>query len=176
MAMYSRSAMPTTMSNDDAAGDVSWVNITNATADDDAMAYVDLAAGQSSQWIVASGFDFNLPRGATVTGFEVSYDSEAETASVIQEIGVALVKGGVIGAVLRTFGLTAWLLTRVLRTTGSDTDKWTESWTASDVSASDFGVALRVENTGVLASEARVDYIQVTVHYDIERVATGVVA
>lgn len=48
---------------------------------------------------------------------------------------------------------------------GGATDTWGESWTAADINASNFGVALAYSNVNVSARTVSVDYARIAVYY-----------
>jgi hypothetical protein len=73
---------------------------------------------------------------------------------------VRIVKGGTIGSTDKASG-SAWPGSDAYETYGSSSDLWGETWTDSDINDSGFGMAIAASGT----CEARIDHIEITVHY-----------
>jgi hypothetical protein len=143
-------------------------------ADDANFASVDLHNGSTSDYLEATNYGFTIPTGATINGIQVTimrYSSSNSGGSSIDDAHVRIIKGGSItGNDKQQSGTTNWPTSEVLATYGNSSDLWGATpWTAADINATNFGVALAVtnENNGNHRI-AYVDYIQVTVTYTIK--------
>lgn len=153
--------LPGTGSNVTGVGSVAWSNPSNITAEDGNYATVDTSLGDSN-YLEATNFGFNLPNDATVIGITAQfYRHDVSNGAVVDSI-VSLIKAGTVTGENKAGQ--PWQTSDTLATYGSGTDVWGTTLTASDVNASNFGVALSVttEKIGGLAS---VDYVLMTVYY-----------
>lgn len=151
--------------NDASAGTVAWSNPSNVLVSDGVFATVALTANQLSQYIDATGFGFSIPGDATITGIGVSVTGKTSNSSA-SSVSVQIIKGGVInpdGGGTRTLGL--YTSTNSTFSGGSSSDLWNETLAPSDVNASNFGVAMYVQNGAGGAPTFSVDYVSVTVYY-----------
>ena len=153
-----------------------WTNPSNITG----ASYATFANGNYSTTVdtgnlVAKGFSFSIPGGATITSITVSfkkYTSVAQGAgSENIDLNVQLLKGGVAtGSNLAKIG--AWPSTPTVFTYGGTL--WGAAWSPSDVNSSNFGVEITAEVTaGVIIiggvphgqCEASVGSVTATVSY-----------
>jgi hypothetical protein len=91
----------------------------------------------------------------------------ASSSSSLQDRYVYLIKGGVTGTTNRGATSTNWPTSEAAASYGSTSDLWGTSWTPADINASNFGVALTVDNNNSSTRTANVDYINVTVTYQV---------
>jgi hypothetical protein len=161
----------TTFSNDASIGSVSWINTANASANDSSYAQSTLSSTNQSNYIKARGFGFTIPKGATILGITASIDrSRSGSGGLNNNIidnSVRIIKAdGTIGTQNKAQG-TQWPSSDAVVTYGSQNDLWGETWTASNINDSDFGIALSARGSTALggARTARVDHITVTVTY-----------
>ena len=160
---------PGTGSNVDNGG-VAWITPSGIAASDNSYTAAFGASTGGTDYLQATNFGFNIPSGATIDGISASI----ERISVIDGIGssivdstVKIIKGGSLGSTNKA-SADAWPASDGTKTYGSSTDKWGETWTYSDINASNFGVSLSAFST--LGEEgtswtAGVDYISITVYY-----------
>jgi len=146
------------------AGVTAWTNPGNITADDGTFA--TCATGglpTNSHYLVATGFGFTIPNGATVDGITVGWKRKGSGPSAVTDSSSKIVQGGTVSGTEHSAGVT-WSTSNTIDTTfGSSTDLWGLTWAAADVNASNFGAALSAAVAG--SSTASVDYCQVTVFY-----------
>lgn len=132
-----------------------------------------LGAGEESSWIEATGFDFSIPFGSLVKGIEYGMDTEATVASTIQESSLKPIKGGARQGDGFDFGLIPWLLTTLARLLGNDGDTLSVMWASEDINSSDFGVAVKCDNIGVVEAEASIANLYASVTYDLPKIKKG---
>lgn len=123
-----------------------------------------------SHYLKATGFGFSIPSGATINGIvvEVERKASANTASnTIVDTSVRIVKGGALGVNDDKATAGGWPTTDAYATYGGSTDLWLETWTPTDINATNFGAAIAAEEvcTGTTAVTASVDHIRITVSY-----------
>lgn len=166
---------PAAAANDTSAGVSAWLNPSRATSDDGQYSYAVGFDGDSTYYLVLTGFGFLVPPGATVTGFTVQVNRHAEaTSASVQDAEVRLVYGGAVTGDNKGDLNTNWPTSAATASYGGASDKWSLSPTPSGVNASDFGVALRADFVGGSDSvEARVDWVKVTAHYSLGGVAAS---
>jgi hypothetical protein len=129
---------PGTMADDSATGTVTWTNPDNAKLSDNV--YVT-ATGTlvPTHYLKATNFGFSIPTDATINGIVAEIESKA--SGYASPDSVKIVKSnGVIGTPNKSG--TPWGLSDAYSTYGSSSDLWGESWTASDINNSNFGVVL----------------------------------
>lgn len=160
-----------TGSNSAFGGGTAWTNPSNCTADDATVAKAILPGAGTSDYLEATNFGFSIPAGATIDGIEFLIQGREKTTSDdINDNEVKVIKGGVRGTENKA-AAGEWPTTFTDRTYGGSADLWSESWTYSDINASDFGVAFAAYS--VLGGEMQVDYISCTITYTTAATVTG---
>jgi hypothetical protein len=132
--------------------------------------YADAQAFRFSTTLEGKNFGFNFSGGSFVSGIKVEGYSVSENGGAVPgtNMNVQLYLNGVaVGqpkAVQYGVG-TPWVL-------GSSSDDWLAGLTIANVKSAGFGVGISVTNSSVL-DDIFVDYIRVTVYYDIDRAPTA---
>lgn len=173
--------------NDSGIGTEAWAFEGNITADDApgsgstaGCATVSDVSGPQSWYLVSSEHGFSIPAGATIQGIVARVDAFAFDAFPTNITHVYLVKGGTVqtggdnkaGPTLLPDG------TAANYDFGGSTDLWDNTWTADDVNADGFGVAISVLGVDGAAGEgtiARVDAMWVDIYYSTVGPATAIV-
>ena len=153
--------------NQTGVGTVAWSDPGNVVASDNTRSFSGLLAGAQSNYLLASGFGFSIPDGSTIDGVVVEIEKSASYTGVVDN-RVRIVKGGVVGATDKAaVGIWDTLSASEAYTTyGGASDKWGETWTAADINASDFGVAISARNNHPkFPRTAYVDHVRITVYY-----------
>lgn len=165
---------PGTVVSDDATGDNSWSNPSNAISSNNSYAESVDVAFSNTYYLKATNFGFDIPSGSTINGIEVGieryYNRIGQEDLLPSGIGggedyeVKLVlANGSIGTTNKA-SETAWEYSDpdsyVLY--GGASDLWGESWGSGDVNDVDFGVALSAFGPG---GTSYVDHIQIKVYY-----------
>jgi hypothetical protein len=115
--------------------------------------------------LVATGFGFSIPSGATIDGIVVGIERRYSGVGTIRDYRVRIVKGGSIGSTDRATS-TNWTTSDVYEDHGGSTDLWGERWTTSDINSSNFGVAISAQKfSGVGSPTVGIDHIRITVYY-----------
>ena len=151
---------------DGPSGSVSWTDPNNISASDNSYAVALGLDGTTSKDLDCTNFGFNLPAGATINGITASI--ERYGSGQVADLSIKLLNGDGAGgesAQDKSTG-TIWGAEGVT-TFGSPTDTWGESWTASEVNSSNFGVRIQCEGiTGDYdADTAYIDHVQITVYF-----------
>lgn len=150
---------PGTAADDSSVGSVAWANPNNSKISDDVYATATIDSEQT-HYLKVTNFSFAIPAGATIDG--IVMEAEVKGAGgLANDVAVRIVKGGAIGSTDRS-SLTDWTTTETYLSHGGISDLWGETWTAEDINASDFGVALSAGNATDTCS---VDHIRITVYY-----------
>lgn len=168
--MASSTRPPAAGANDASAGNSAWSSTGNIFSNDSSFASTaSIAEGNTSKYLVASDFGFSIPSNATISGIEVLIDRKALNASRIKDYEILLIDtGGVQYGNNKADTGTYWPTTAAGEsvTYGASNDVWGASIDYADVNASTFGVAIRAAASSG-ASVAYVDYVKVTIHYQI---------
>jgi hypothetical protein len=165
---------PATAADDATVGTTTWTNPSNATTPSDGshdladITYNDVTALGVGHYLKATNFAFIIPSAATIRGIKVEVVAAGahfpDGTPIIADNAIRIVKGGVIGSSDRS-NSTPWT-TWATRTYGSSTDLWGTTWTASDINASNFGVAISAKSIYTPGTfSAYIDHIQLTVYY-----------
>ncbi len=148
----------------------SWSNPGNITADDANFATSVLSTSSTSHYLNGTNYGFTVPGNAIINGIQVSIMRQSSSSALSNSINdevVQLIKGGSqVGDDKGTS--TDWPTSMGTATYGGVADLWGTTWTAAEINATNFGVALSGRNQSPYASRtASVDYMQITVTYTI---------
>lgn len=164
------------VANADAFATVSWGTPGNAFSNNTTYTTASVD-GSATEWLQCTNFGFAIPSSATIDGIVV----EAETFSSSTNNGgssdyqARIVKGGAIGATDRAAVGAYGTSPDVYISHGGSTDKWGETWAASNINASNFGFALSSQKalaTGP-AHTVSVDFIRITVYFTYTSTTTA---
>lgn len=126
------------------------------------------ALPRQSYYLVVTQFGFSVPSGATINGIvvEIERSENSPNANAVDVI-IAIVKGGTIGSTNKA-SATEWPTTDTYATYGGSTDLWGETWTSTDINATNFGVAISSKHNRVSpkgSGIAQIDHVRITVYY-----------
>ena len=142
-------------------GYIQWLTPMNALISDNVYAQAVFSSPAFSDFLIVSGFGFNIPANASITGIEVFVQRNSPVSSTIQDNMVYLVKAGVqTGNNKALPGY--WTGTNTVITYGSSSDTWGTTWLPADINAANFGVQVSVQSSAV--SIANIDYIGIKVY------------
>lgn len=163
---------PGTTSNIAIAGSTSsWNNSSNAKTSNNSYSITasNLASnGDYSDYLRATNFSFSIPVGSTINGIIVEVeDFDSGTSGKAKDNRVRIVKGGTIGATDKSGGGWAGSDPNSYTSYGSATDLWGETWTDTDINASNFGLAISAKRQGGGGTTCfpAIDHIRITVYY-----------
>jgi hypothetical protein len=161
---------------DNSVGSVNWAGFTNTQISDNSYAsagtFLGVLATADSKYLVFNNFGFAIPAGAAICGIEVSREGSASgllVGSYIRDNSVLIIKNNVIDDTEHAVG-TNWSGSDAAALYGSASDTWGLSWTANDINAAGFGVAISVRMAAGMASlflTANVDRVSITVYYNL---------
>ncbi len=162
----------TVLTNNDNCGDgINWTGLGNADSSDDNYAVVDMPKNNESSCLMLSGFDFDVPATAVITGITVNVEGHYEGTMEVSDLSVRLINtsGQVVG---ENKGLHLWNLnTDDNWSYGSGTDLWESNFTVADINDPVFGVSLQVAAANGPGSPATnrgiayIDEVTVVVQY-----------
>ena len=120
----------------------------------------------ASQLLVLTGFNFDIPADATITGVAVS--GRAETSSSTSSSKTPPSSWSEFWHLNTLSTTAAWPATLAAAVYGDSSTLWGVSLSPADVNSASFGLALAVQNTDpVSAHNARVDGATITVYYTV---------
>jgi hypothetical protein len=156
---------PSAATNDSSTGTISWVNPNNVFTSDNSYATAGLIGFQTTYYLKATGFGFNIPSGSTINGIVVDVERHAGAAGYILDNAIRIVKNNsVVGD--EKASVDYWETSDAYYSYGSATDLWGTSWTVDDINSTGFGVAVSAFNEGSIETvTAYIDHIRITVYY-----------
>ncbi|KKL89783.1 hypothetical protein LCGC14_1911260 [marine sediment metagenome] len=168
------SSNPRTMADDNAVGTITWSNVDNAKADDTSYADASITSATATHYLKATNFAFSIPTGARIDGIIVDILKVGVGPPIkdpANDSEVKIVKSdGSIGTTNKAIA-TDWPPNTSERTDtyGGAADLWGETWKASDINDTDFGVVISADRTTTLEGnpDPKVDLITITIHYSI---------
>ena len=142
-----------------------WTTPNNLVATGASFATTTVAASSLSESLTASGTNFSVPAGSTITGIAVSFNGKwTGSASGAQAILQLTTNGTLVGTPL-SFALNSALTSY---TKGSSSFTWGTSFTPATVNGAQLGVNVRVGSTGSTGSNAvSLNGLTVTVFYTL---------
>jgi len=147
-----------------------WMFPENIDDDDGNVTWSYVPSWSNSQYLYATNFGLDIPTGVTtIEGIEVTMQRRTWSYWGIIDDEVKLLKGGIIVGDNRAFtgGSDYWPYNNMETVTyGDETDTWGTTWTPAQIEASNFGVAVRVDNNSGYSKYADIDYIEITVYYE----------
>jgi len=158
----------TSFINDGLATD--WVNPTNAQYSDNSYATVTAAKKTfvDSGGLVAQGYGFSIPAGATVNGIQLDIERKfAGAGCSVSDQQVWLTKDGTYGYGYVSGNYNSWGTSDSYNTFGNSSNLWATTWTPAEINSADFGGAISISvNAGALAScVASIDHMRIKVYY-----------
>ncbi len=158
---------PGSGTNVDRDGNDAWSDPGNITASNNTYASITLSGGgETSDWLVASGYNLNVPASVTILGIQVEIERHASDEPCafynIIDSSIRLHNGTSLkGDDKKKDGW--WSANETCATYGGSTDLWGATWTPSELN--NMSVYCSVENSGTLAlnTTAYVDTITLRV-------------
>src|SRR3989344_2621301 len=148
---------------------VDWTSSESANLSDDVYASIVINSNDSetTSYLKATGFGFNIPIEATINGILVEWEvaSDEFFSDPTQDYAARIVKEGTIGSTDRS-NATYWSIVEdTFLPHGSSSDLWGETWTPADINSSNFGAAIKAITASGGSSFPRVDSVRITVFY-----------
>lgn len=149
-------------------GAVSWTNPTNVEVNDNADATAGLSVvNLNSETLLITNFGFSIPGSGTILGIQVAIKKHGTAnPSALTDNTVQLIKGGTQSGNNKA-NIFDWTSAYSTPTYGGSNDLWGLTLAASDVNASNFGVAIQVGqiNNGGGGATAGIDFVSITITY-----------
>lgn len=167
-----------TAADDASVGATTWSNTGNITAEDASSATTTTFGGNNrTHYLIGTNCGFSIPSGATIDGIVVEIKKTCNHAGGITDYRVRIVKGGSIGATDKSSAI-QWSKNSLAYTTyGASNDLWGETWTDTDINASNFGVAISAQSAFFKVSITNsIDAMRITVYYTVASVTVSEVA
>jgi hypothetical protein len=168
---------PGTGSNASGIGTMAWNDPGNITADDDVIATATLSSGEITQYLQGTNFNFQIPDGSSIESIAVTIgrSSSGDETTSIQDYRVQLVKNDEPVGTNYADLVTLWPMNNTEEPAVYEPldPLWGTTWTAAEINAGGFGVALSAINQDGSAT-ANVDYFQITVNYTLPGTTTAV--
>lgn len=139
-----------------------WSNVSNAGASDNSYATASLTLNSPTHYLKATNFGFSIPGGSVIEGILVEIEHKESASTVAKDNRVRIVKGGTIGSTDKA-NAAEWPTSDTYQEYGAFNDLWGETWSATDINDSGFGVVLSAIGLGT--GTASVDHIRITVYY-----------
>jgi hypothetical protein len=160
---------PTSGANNTSIGTRAWSNAANVVSSNNQyVSATSLTTSAVSNYLTATGFGFSIPAGSTINGIQVSIersDGGVSSSSYIRDNSIKIVKAGAITGTEHADTTANWPTSDASASYGSTTDLWGTTWTAADINASNFGVAISARGSSSSSETARIDNIRITVSY-----------
>lgn len=121
-----------------------------------------LLLGQASQYLMVTGFNFNIPQDATINGVAVSVSRFGSILSGVSDNSVRIVKAGSVVGTDKALG-GFWPAADTVANYGDLNDDWGVSWTPQDINDPNFGVAISA--VASLIATAKIGEVTITVSY-----------
>jgi hypothetical protein len=158
-----------TAADDSTVGTITWSSgsLSNGLTDNGLTAFLDavINTGEVTHYFKATNFGFSIPAGATINGITVEIKRrDASATNKSKDSSVKLVKGGTIGGNDKAAAGT-YPTTLTYATYGSASDLWGQSFAASDINASNFGVVIACTDNGAGNANPEIDAIRITIDY-----------
>ncbi|MFZ2189151.1 MAG: MBG domain-containing protein [Candidatus Moraniibacteriota bacterium] len=150
-----------------------WTNQQNATVSDNVYATIGItSSSQTTPYHKTSGFGFNVPADAVISGIEIIFERGQTTASCFYDESASLMKDGSTPILSSNKASsnpkTYWPTTDTIITYGSPTDLWNQSWTPAEINSNGFGFGVYARKTCSGSMRyARIDYVGAKVYYTL---------
>lgn len=147
---------------------VHWTNPGNATSSNNLYAWVSpLSSGVNTRRLRGYNFGFSLPSGAIVDGIEVGVERKASDTDRAKDYAIRLMDDVTEKGDDKADLVTCWPLSDTNAFYGGAADLWGASWTAAQINASTFGIAVRAKNYSASTVTVYVDTMAIKVTYTI---------
>lgn len=161
-----RSGSSATNNND--VGTVSYLNTSNCFSSDDNYASATaVVLGDITEYLAVTGFGFSIGASTNICGITVEIEKKATgILQNVQDNSVKIIKNGsVTGNEKALAG--SWPTTDAYSSYGGTSDLWGTTWTSTDINATNFGVAISANLSGISAlPTAKVDHVRITVTFE----------
>lgn len=145
--------------NDATVGTRTWGAPSNAQTSNNI--YATVITTGTTQYLLATGFNFSIPFNAEIKGIKVEVEKKKNVTGTANDNSVKLYRGSFVG---NDATAVEWQTSDTYASYGGATDLWGTTWTPAQINASNFGVGFSATFTGL--GSLSVDHIRITVYYD----------
>lgn len=138
-----------------------WSNVTNVFSSDNS--YATNTCSGNTDYILATGFGFSIPSGATIDGIVVEVEDKCNIAGV-SLLRVILYWGGTDRGLGKS-SASDMGTSDAYESMGSSVDTWNAFPAGTNINLSDFGVKIWVTVGGKSAATVSVDHVRITAYY-----------
>ena len=143
---------------------IEWINLNNISYEDTMVASCSLNSGESSKFLIAKGFNFNIPRFASITGIKARIKSYSTGSIANNQISLSN-DTNPIGLDMESYAdPVLWGTESRYSIIGSSTETWGNTLTPDDINSADFGILIGVSSLQNSKS-AYIDHIELIVYY-----------
>jgi hypothetical protein len=147
------------------AGVAAWQSVGAVAELDGSTASVNMTLEGPSHDLVANDFGFQLPENALVLGIEVEISKASNGLGNVTDRAVRIVKNGSPGWINEKQSV-SWPGVLTYAEYGAPGVRWGEEWTADEINAPSFGVAIAAGWSGTDGiDQARIDHVRMSVTY-----------
>lgn len=134
--------------DDTSAGGFS-INNKGNVIDTNTSTFADISTnGSNSYYCAVTGFGLSVPSGATINGIDAVF-SARRSGPAGSFNNIKIIKGGTIVGTGTNIANGTLTTSQADYTVGSSSDLWGQSWTDTDVNASNFGIAFNMFRTAM---------------------------
>lgn len=145
----------------------SWTNPNGIISSDNSRASFSMGAGATSHPLRATAFGFLIPMGSTILGITVDVERSRNATCQISNSKLKLLQAGIPSGTAKNDS-TDWPPSNDATVSyGGSSDLWDGAWTPDDINDANFGVQLIVTAGVGSILTARVDFIQITITYEL---------
>lgn len=173
-------ASPGTIANNNGVGTAAWSNTGNVGSDNNSRASGSFDSSTDlSQYLHCTNYGFSIPSGQEILAIQVIVTGRVTSAAAsggdILDNRIRLIKGGSIGthdkanATTGNYGMwfeaTAAAGDQARCYGDTILDLWADTWTHTDINASNFGAVVAVKGTSTTNLTAEIDNVRIRVKY-----------
>ena len=180
MAVTSWKAFGTAASDSSNGGTEPWETPSNVLTDDTSRANLDMpsSGSQVSEYLLLTNIGLttgDVPSGATIDGIEFRYRREEDSRTDnLHTSKVRIIKGGTVHTSnVSTMNTAEWDNSPETITEGGASNLWGQTFTDSDVRASNFGVAVEADAASGVTPDGGIQYAEIRIYYTESSGVTG---
>jgi hypothetical protein len=163
-------------SNNTGVGSLSWSSVSNIALSDNVHAdngvLLGVLGNATTNYLVVQNFGFSIPSSASICGIEVTIERKVTgllVGSSVRDNSIRLLKNNVISGT-NLASSSNWPGSDGNAVYGDVNETWGSAWTAADINAANFGVAISARLSAGLASlflTAEIDQVTIRVFFNI---------
>ena len=168
MPTQDRFAVASDVSNDGGMGTAEWQDLGQLVSNNDSSAFVVLAAGQTSQFLVCTNFGFTLGPDSVAKYIWPAVRLSASTDNAIRWAALRMIRDGQIELTDDPYMATysAWQVDLFYQTVYVETGV-TGTWTTEQLNSTGFGFALAIVNSSAVAVSGFLDLVSIGINYTV---------